>query len=432
MTTPLIPLRRQRDYRLLWSARAISETGSEVARLAVPLTAAVALDASPIEMGVLTAASTFPFLLVSLPSGAMADRVARRRPVMVACELISGLAALSVPLAWLAGLLSIPWLIAVAFTIGMCTVVFRTFNTPHLATVVAEPQRTAAIAGFQSVFSVAQMGGPGLAGMLVALLTAPIAVVVNAVTFLVSAVCLRAIRTPENGAATEKRGLAREIGEGMRVLVNHPVLRALCITGMTVNVLGAAQMALFILFAVNILGLPAPLVGVAAIGFGVGGLIGAMLAPRLTARFGENKVLLGAVLFFPLGFAATAAAGGPLWLAICQIAGAEVITGVAVVAYSVCAGSVTMREAPDGLLGRVNATTNFATQGVMALGGILGGVLGELLGLRPALWICAAGSLLCIVSLWLSPIRRGARRAAAEDSPSTAPHRQSDPEAART
>ncbi|MFF3666773.1 MFS transporter [Microtetraspora malaysiensis] len=432
MTTPLIPLRRQRDYRLLWSARAISETGSEVARLAVPLTAAVTLDASPIEMGVLTAASTFPFLLVGLPSGAMADRVARRRPVMVACELISGLAALSVPLAWLAGLLSVPWLIAVAFTIGMCTVVFRTFNTPHLATVVAEPQRTAAIAGFQSVFSVAQMGGPGLAGMLVALLTAPIAVVVNAVTFLVSAVCLRAIRTPENGAAAVKRGLGREIGEGLRVLVHHPVLRALCVTGMIVNVLGAAQMALFILFAVNILGLPAPLVGVAAIGFGVGGLIGAMLAPRLTARFGENKVLLGSVLFFPLGFAATAGAGGPLWLAICQIAGAEVITGVAVVAYSVCSGSVTMREAPDGLLGRVNATTNFATQGVMALGGILGGVLGELLGLRPALWICAAGSLLCIVSLWLSPIRRGARRAAAEDSPSTAPHRQSDPEAART
>ncbi|WP_084258239.1 MFS transporter [Microtetraspora malaysiensis] len=432
MTTPLIPLRRQRDYRLLWSARAISETGSEIAKLAVPLTAAVTLDASPIQMGVLAASSTFPFLLVGLPSGAMADRVARRRPVMVACELLSGLAALSVPLAWLAGLLTIPWLIAVAFTIGMCTVVFRTFNTPHLATVVAEPQRTAAIAGFQSVFSVAQMGGPGLAGMLVALLTAPVAVVVNAVTFLVSAVCLRAIRTPENGAAAVKRGLGREIGEGLRVLVHHPILRALCLTGMIVNVLGAAQMALFVLFAVNILGLPAPLVGVAAIGFGVGGLIGAMLAPRLTARFGENKVLLGSVLFFPLGFAATAGAGGPLWLAICQISGAEVITGVAVVAYSVCSGSVTMREAPDGLLGRVNATTNFATQGVMALGGILGGVLGELLGLRPALWICAAGSLLCIVSLWLSPIRRGARRAAAEDSPSTAPHRQSDPEAART
>ncbi len=432
MTTPLIPLRRQRDYRLLWSARAVSETGSEVARLAVPLTAAVALDASPIQMGVLAAASTFPFLLVGLPSGAMADRVARRRPVMVACELIAGLAALSVPIAWLTGMLTIPWLITVAFAIGMCTVVFRTFNTPHLATVVAEPQRTAAIAGFQSVFSIAQMGGPGLAGLLVALLTAPVAIVVNAVSFLVSAFCLRAIRTPENGTTAKGRGLGREIAEGLRVLINHRVLRALCTTGMIVNVLGAAEMALFVLFAVNVLGLPAPLVGIAAIGFGVGGLIGAAIAPRLAGRFGENRVLLGSVLFFPFGFVATAAAGGPLWLVVCQLGAAEVITGVAVVCYSVCAGSVTMREAPEGLLGRVNATTNFATQGVMALGGVLGGVLGEMLGLRPAIWACAAGSLLCIVSLWSSPIRRGARPGAAEESPSTAPHPRSDPAASRT
>ncbi|WP_084518009.1 MFS transporter [Microtetraspora niveoalba] len=432
MTTPLIPLRRQRDYRLLWSARAVSETGSEVARLAVPLTAAVALDASPMQMGVLAAASTFPFLLVGLPSGAMADRVARRRPVMVACELVAGLAALSVPLAWLAGMLTIPWLITVAFAIGLCTVVFRTFNMPHLATVVAEPQRTAALAGFQSVYSIAQMGGPGLAGLLVALLTAPVAVVVNAVSFLVSAVCLRGIRTPENGTTAKGRGLGREVGEGLRVLMNHGVLRALCVTGMIVNVLGAAEMALYVLFAVNVLGLPAPLVGVAAIGFGVGGLIGAAIAARLAGRFGENRVLLGSVLFCPLGFAATAAASGPIWLVCCQIAIAEVITGAAIVCYSVCAGSVTMREAPAGLLGRVNATTSFATQGVMALGGVLGGVLGQVFGLRPALWICAAGSLLCIVSLWLSPIRRGARPAAAEDSPNAVPPPLSDPAASHT
>src|SRR4051812_11301861 len=145
---PPVPLRRQRDYRFLWSARAISETGSEVTRLAVPLTAATALHASPIQMGVLTAASTFPYLLVGLPSGALADRVGRRRPVMTACETVAGLATLSVPAAWLGGLLTIPWLIAAAFVVGVCTVVFRSFNTPHLATVVAEPQRTAALAGF--------------------------------------------------------------------------------------------------------------------------------------------------------------------------------------------------------------------------------------------------------------------------------------------
>jgi MFS family permease len=429
---PPVPLRRQRDYRFLWSARAISETGSEVTRLAVPLTAATALHASPIQMGVLTAASTFPYLLVGLPSGALADRVGRRRPVMTACETVAGLATLSVPAAWLGGLLTIPWLIAAAFVVGVCTVVFRSFNTPHLATVVAEPQRTAALAGFQSVFSIAQIGGPGLAGLLVALLTAPIAIVVDGFSFLASALCLRAIRAPERETGARGTGLGREIAEGLRILTGHAVLRTLCATGMIVNALAAAQLALYVVFAVRVLGLPGSLVGVTAAGFGVGGLLGAVLAPRLTRRYGESRVLLGSVLFFPVGFIGTAAAHGPVWLVIGQLGVAEVITGVAVVCFSVCAGATTMREAPAGLLGRVNATTQFAVQGVMALGGLLGGVLGESLGLRPALWVGAAASLLVIPCLWLSPIRRDARPAGEERSPSTAQRPESAPEASRT
>ncbi|GAA4595327.1 MFS transporter [Planotetraspora phitsanulokensis] len=427
-----IPLRRQRDYRFLWSARAVSETGSEVTKLAVPLTAATVLHASPLQMGLLTAASTFPYLLVGLPSGALADRVGRRRPVMTACETVSGLVMLSVPVAWLTGLLTIPWLIAAAFVVGVCTVVFRTFNTPHLATVVAESQRTEALAGFQSVFAVAQIGGPGLAGLLVALLTAPVAIVVNGLSFLASALCLRAVRAPEHEAGTRGAGLGREIAEGLRILIGHPILRTLCLTGMTINALGAAQLALYVVFAVRVLGLPGSLVGVAAAGFGVGGLLGAVLAPRLNRRYGENRVLLGSVLFFPVAFVGTAAAHGPVWLVMGQLGVAELITGVAVVCYSVCAGSATMREAPDGLLGRVNATTQFAVQGVMALGGLLGGVLGESLGLRPALWVCTAASLLVIPCLWLSPIRRDARLARVERSPSTARRPESVPEASRT
>ncbi|GII45823.1 MFS transporter [Planotetraspora silvatica] len=429
---PNVPLRRQRDYRFLWSARAISETGSEVTRLAVPLTAATALHASPIQMGLLTAASTFPYLLVGLPSGALADRVGRRRPVMTSCETVAGLATLSVPAAWLGGVLTLPWLIAAAFVVGVCAVVFRSFNTPHLTAVVAEPQRTAALAGFQSVYSVAQISGPGLAGLLVALLTAPVAILVDGFSFLASALCLRAIRAPEREAGTRGAGIGREIAEGMRVLTRHPVLRTLCVTGMVVNTLGAAQLALYVVFAVRVLGLPGSLVGITATGFGVGGLLGAVLAPRLTRRYGESRVLLGSVLFFPIGFIGTAAAHGPIWLVIGQLCVTEVITGVAIVCFSICAGATTMREAPAGLLGRVNASTQFAVQGVMAVGGLLGGLLGESLGLRPALWVGAAASLLVIPCLWLSPIRRHARPAGEEHSPSTARPPRSAPEASRT
>ncbi|GAA0999047.1 MFS transporter [Acrocarpospora macrocephala] len=460
-----IPLRRQRDYRLLWGARAVTEAGSEVSRLAVPLTAVTLLGASPLQMGMLTAAASLPFLLVGLPVGAIADRIARRRPVMVGCEVVAGSAVLTVPVAWVAGWLTVPWLIAVALIVGTCTVVFRNFNTPHLTSVVPEHQRTAALAGFQSVFAVAQLGGPGLAGLLVTVLTAPLALIVDAISFLVSAVCLRSIRAPEptpqnlhgqsgpghsghgqiqpdqrsthatRGRRTLvreiRRTLVREIGEGIRTLVGHPVLRALTLAGMTVNLFGAAQLAVYVLFAVNVLGLPGWLVGISVVGFGAGGLLGAVVAPQLERRFGGNRVLLGSVLFFPVGFVTMAASSGPVWLVSSLIAVSEVVVGVAVVCFSVCSGAATLREAPEAYIGRVNASINFATQGVMALGGLLGGVLGELLGLRPAMWVCAAGAVLTIPCLWWSPLTKRAHvpHAEAADSPSTAPHPRSTQEA---
>ncbi|GAA0428729.1 MFS transporter [Acrocarpospora corrugata] len=442
-----IPLRRQRDYRLLWGARVVTEAGSEVSRLAVPLTAVTLLSASPLQMGFLTAAASLPFLLVGLPVGALADRLARRRPVMIGCEVVAGSAVLTVPVAWLAGWLSVSWLIAVALVVGTCTVVFRNFNTPHLTSVVPEHQRTAALAGFQSVFAVAQLGGPGLAGLLVGVLTAPLALIVDAFSFLVSALCLRSIRAPETPAEqprkqshrqpreqsheqSHRQSLRHEIGAGIRTLVGHPVLRALTLAGMTVNLFGAAQLAIYVLFAVTVLGLPGWLVGISVVGFGLGGLLGAVVAPRLAERFGGDRVLLGSVLFFPAGFVVMAAASGPVWLVSALIAASEIVVGVAVVCFSVCSGAATLREAPADFIGRVNASINFGTQGVMAFGGLLGGVLGEVLGLRPAMWVCAAGAVLTIPCLWWSPLTRGARapHAEAANSPSTAPPPRSSPE----
>lgn len=161
------PLWRERDYRLLLGARAVSDTGTEISRLALPLTAAVLLGASPTQMGMLTAATSLPYLLIGLQAGALADRVRRRRPVMVACEALSATTTATVPLAWAAGTLTVSWLIAVAFVIGACSVVFRATNFPHLVTVVHESRRTEALAGLQSVYSLAGVGGPGLAGLLV-------------------------------------------------------------------------------------------------------------------------------------------------------------------------------------------------------------------------------------------------------------------------
>ncbi|WP_436759276.1 MFS transporter [Streptosporangium sp. V21-05] len=400
-----VPLRRQRDYRFLLSARAVTETGTEVSRLAVPLTAAVLLGASPTEMGVLTAATSLPYLLIGLQAGALADRLRRHRPVMVACDTVSALAMATIPAAWITGLLGVPWLVAVAFVVGTCSVIFRAVNFPHLATVIHESQRTEALAGFQSAFAVATVAGPGLAGLLVQLITAPFAILVDALSFLASAFLIRSIEAPENHTPAAPRGMWTEIREGLGTVAGHPVLRALCAAGVTINFFGSVYMALFVLYALTVVGLPAGLIGAITACFGVGGLLGAAVVPRLTRRFGENRVLACSALLFPVDFVVAALASGPVWRSFLLLAASAVISGVAVVAFAVCMGAITLRETPAELRGRVNATQSFMVQGVLTLGGLAGGLAGELLGLRPVFWISAAGVLTTIVWIWLSPLR---------------------------
>ncbi|WP_248960577.1 MFS transporter [Sphaerisporangium perillae] len=408
----IIPLRRQRDFRLLWSARAVSETGSEISRLAVPLTAATLLNVTPIQMGLLTAATTLPYLLIGLPAGAYADRIARRRPILIGCEIVSAVAVFTVPLAWLAGLLTISWLIAVALTVGTCAVFYRAVWFPHLPSVVPDHQRTAAIAGFQMVYSTASVCGPGLAGLLVQILTAPLALVADATSFLVSAVCLRSIRSPEKAErpdpAVVRPNLLRDIREGMRTVMTHRTLRALIGAGVLINFASAAQMALYVLFAVQTLGLPTGVLGLLIASAGIGGLLGAAVAPRLTRRFTEDRVILGAAAVLPLEFIAVASAHGPFTVLIPLLTGAFAISGAATVMFSVCYGTLQLRESPPDMLGRVNAIMTVSTMGVMTLGGVVGGVLGELIGLRPALWACAALAGSGIFLVWFSPLRRSA------------------------
>ncbi|MEV4375907.1 MFS transporter [Streptosporangium sp. NPDC049644] len=400
-----VPLRRQRDYRLLLSARAVTETGAEVSRLAVPLTAAVLLGASPTQMGLLTAATSLPYLLIGLQAGALADRLRRHRPVMVACDLVAAVAMTTIPVAWITGTLTVPWLIAMAFVVGTCSVIFRAVNFPHLATVVHESQRTEALAGFQSAFAVASVSGPGLAGLLVQLITAPFAILVDALSFLLSALLIRRVTASETHTPAPPRGMWTEIREGLGTVVRHPVLRALCGSGTTINFFGGVYMALFVIYALNVLDLPGGLVGAITACFGIGGLLGAAVVPRLTRRFGENRVLVCATLLFPVDYTVAALAGGPAWRSLLLMSTTAVTSGMAIVAFSVCMGAITLRETPTELRGRVNATMSFTTQGVLTLGSLAGGLLGELLGLRPVLWISAAGVLTTLVWIGLSPLR---------------------------
>lgn len=399
------PLRRQRDYRLLWTARTVSITGSEVSKLAIPLTAVTLLTASPSQMGLLTAAASVPALLFGLQSGAIADRLTRHRPLMIACELVSCAAATTVPLAWLLGLLNIPWLIAVALVIGTAGVLFRAANFPHLAAVVPSARRTEAMAGFHASYSVASVGGPGLAGLLIQGLTAPLAVLAEALSFLASALLLRGIRTPERNKPAPSRGMGRDVMAGLRAVVVHPVLRALMAAGITINFFAMAYTAVYMLYMLNTLRIPKGMIGILIALGGVGGLLGAWITARLAKRYGENRILLIAVLFFPIEILTVGLLTGPLWWKLSLLSVTGLVTGGIVVAFATCMGAITLRETPPELRARVNATTTFAVQGVLALGGLAGGLAADLLGLRPVILICAGGMALSALWIWASPLR---------------------------
>ncbi|GAA3833626.1 hypothetical protein GCM10022226_63730 [Sphaerisporangium flaviroseum] len=239
------------------------------------------------------------------------------------------------------------------------------------------------------------------------MLTAPVALVTDAASFLVSAVCLRSIRSPEKTDPSDApTGLLIDIREGIRAVVTHRVLRVLIAAGVVLNFASAAQTALYVLFAVKTLGLPAGVVGLLTASFGAGGLLGAAVAPRLARRFTENRVILGAVIVFPLESAALALAHGSSSVLVPSLMAAYAISGVATVVFSVCYGAVQLRESPPEMLGRVNAIMTVSTLGIMTLGGVVGGVLGEVIGLRPTLWTCALLTLSAIPLIWLSPLRR--------------------------
>jgi Transmembrane secretion effector len=396
------------EFLKLWTGGFISTLGFHVSILAMQLTAAVVLRATPLEMGLLGAAQFVPRLLLGLVAGAWVDRL-RRRPLMIVADV--GRAALlgSVPVAYLAGVLAIPQLFLVALGVGACSVVFGVASQAYLPTLVGRDRLVDANARMSAGEAVAQIGGPNLAGLLVQVLTAPIAIGIDALSYLVSAVCIAWIRRPEppSPPREQRRPLLAEIREGVAAVVAHPILRALVAAALNVGLFtGGIRGALIILYLVQL--------GITPIEFGlvygVGGgaaLLGAIAARPLARALGLGRTLVwvhvataACAAFVPLaGFV------GADWRLPVLLAG-QVGLGLLAPAWGVNGGSLQQAVTPDGLLGRVNATQQVALFGINPLGAILGGVVASVIGLQQTLFLAAAGAALTAVPLLLSPVRR--------------------------
>lgn len=399
------PLWRHRDFRLLWGGETVSELGSQVSFLAIPLVAVTELRATTLQIGALTASSTAAFLLVGLPAGAWVDRLRRRR-VMIVADVGRTLALGSVPVSYALGSLGLLQLYLVTLMSGVLTVYFDVAYQSYLPSLVGRERLVEGNAKLTGSSQVARVAGPSLAGTLVQAVGGPYAVAVDAASFLASAAGVGAIRAPEAAPLVPEGGHRRlyvDIGEGLRFVLGHPLLRAIAATTATANLFGGIQSAVEILFLVRVLHVSPAIIGLLFAAASVGGVLAALTATRVARRVGGARATLvgiftcGGGLLVPLS---TPGAG------LLLFAGGLFALSFGAVLYNVNQVSFRQQLCPERMLGRMNATMRFIVWGVLPVGGIAGGVIGTVIGLRPALWLGVIGESLAGVWLLVSPMRR--------------------------
>lgn len=399
---------RQTDFVKLWAGQTISLIGSQITFLALPLTAILILDATPAQMGFLTAAEAMPSLLVGLFAGVWVDRH-RRRPILIAADLGRAALLIVIPMAAILGVLRIEYLYIVVFLMGTLGLFFNVAHRSFLPSLVEREQLVEGNSKLEMSSSVAEIVGPGLAGGLVQLVTAPVAIAVDAISFLISALCLGLIRTPEPApkSSDQRQNVWREVVEGLRLVSGNRLLRAIAGCIGTLGLFNSALEAVFILYVTRELRIGPGLLGlIFAIG-SVGFLLGSLLSGWVTRRFGLGSGIIGGLLLVGLSdLLIPLVDGSRVALVIMSVLmTAQFFFGLGLTIFNI--GQVSLRQAitSDHLQGRMNATMSFIAWGIVPFGGLLGGGLGETIGLRPTLLLAALGEILAVLWLLLSPVR---------------------------
>jgi len=404
---PALPpgdLLRDPAYLKLWSSILTSSFGNQVMMLALPLTAAVLLQASPTQMGLLTAIELSPFLIFSLPSGVWLDRV-RKLPVYVWGESLVAVCAASVPLAWWMGWLTMGWLYGIGFVIGLVHTVAGTAAQIVLTQVVARDRLVEAHAKNALATSGAEVVGPGLAGALIKIFGAPVALLVNAVLLLGSALILKGIPIHERRDARPDAHFGRDLLTGLRFVAGNRLLMTLAVLMGVWQMCHYAAMVVQILFATRTLGLSEQAVGLCYIGMGLGTITGSVWGRRISSRIGPGPCLVVGYLITGLGWGILALAPANAWgVAAFALMLMMFTTGAVFIFINFLA----LRQAvtPEPLLGRMTATMRWLTLLAAGPGALLGGWLGETVGLRAALGFAGGVTLLLVLVSWRLPLIR--------------------------
>ena len=392
-----------RVFWTYWSAGTISSVGSAVTSVALPLVAITVLHATAFEVGVLAAASYVAWLVIGLPAGVIVGRLPLRG-TQVAMDLVRALALGSIPVAWGLGALTLAHLVVAALAISFANVLFDVGNMTLLPAVVPKEELNSRNSMMSATHATTQLGGPSLGGLLVQLLGAVPAVLVDAASYLVSAVLIGRLPRREVPQPAGRAPMRAMIREGWQFVARHPVMGPCTWAATAVNFASGALLALAPLYLVRELHTPAGLVGVLIASEGVGSLLGATLAPRLTRALGSARAILLASVV-GAGFALLIPAGyGALGMLLFAVGGAGLAAGVVV--FSINTRTYRQTESPPELLARVMSSVRFVSWGAIPVGSLAAGATASWLGVRPALWLTAAATFVPVALLALSPVRR--------------------------
>ena len=393
------------DFLNVWSAETVSQFGSQISVFAVPLIAAITLDASALEMGILAAAGPAPRLAIGFVAGAWADRLPRR-PIMIATDLGRMMTSALIPFAAVSGYLSFEILLIAAVLGGLQSVFFDAAWSALLPNLVSRKQLTDATSKLMGSQSLAQVVGPALGGLIVGLVGGPAAMWIPVLTFALSAWFLMRIRTPEVvlDRSVSATTMWTEVREGLTELWREPVVKALMNSAMVLNFGGWIFLSVYVLFMTNDLGLGSGSIGLVFASGGVGALVGTVIAPRLASSLGVGRsILIGAVAFgisnlpVPLAF---------YWkeVALPAVVIAETGAWLSLMVFNVNSFALRQAITPDHLRGRIAASRMTLISGATMLGGLAGGAIGDIWGVHQALYVGIAIMAMAALWVWRSPV----------------------------
>lgn len=396
-----------RHFALLWTGQTVSAFGSYITGIGLPLVAFFLLHATYAQIGLLTALGALPGLLLGLFIGVWVDRLPRR-PIMLLADLGRAALLALIPLLAFLGLLHLVWLYVVTVLVGLLTVGFEVASLSFMPALLPPDELAEGNSRLGTSSSLAEIAGPPMAGLLISLLTAPVAILLDALSFLVSALCIGLMRVPERPRAVsaERIHVWREIGEGLSVLWRNPMLRAMAAYICTHNFFGGAYAALYLVYAFQLFGTsPLAFSILVALG-GVGALGGSFCAGYCARRFGYGRTLVASALFFGSLSFCTPLAAGPLPLVFALMALGQLVGDSGFTVYSINEISLRQELVPAHLLGRVNASMHILGNSILPLGALLAGLLSGVIGIRLTLLIGSSGIFLAVGWLIFSPLWR--------------------------